>query len=300
MTASRPVRAFVDHPLTDLEGAARSAREAAARWRLPEPVLRRAGMNVIFTCGDVVLRVSEPSTDAHASLDLADLLHRAQLRVPTPARADVVVSGGLSVTAWELIEVSDDPIDWAAVGSMVRRVHDLPATALPVTVPLPRPDDFPWWDFTALLDACAPAIDVAARRGLEDAVARHGDWRGFDDRVVCHGDVHPGNVMMTATGPVLIDWDLLCWAPPGWDHGPMMTWQERWGGDDGEYEAYAAGYGRTFVGDPAAEAYAELRLVAATLMRVRAGLSDPVAMIEAESRLRYWRGDPDAPAWRAQ
>jgi hypothetical protein len=43
-----------------------------------------------------------------------------------------------------------------------------------------------------------------------------------------------------------------------------------------------------------------LRNVAATLMRVRAGRHDPAVRQEAERRLRYWRGDPDAPQWRAQ
>jgi hypothetical protein len=45
---------------------------------------------------------------------------------------------------------------------------------------------------------------------------------------------------------------------------------------------------------------AELRLVAATLMRVRAARSNPSAKEEAELRLRFWRGDIDAPQWHAQ
>ena len=67
--------------------------------------------------------------------------------------------------------------------------------------------------------------------------------------------------------------------------------------DGHEYPAFAAGYGRSLADDPAAVAVAELRLVAATLMRLVAGISDPVAMAEAQRRLRYWRGDHDAPAW---
>jgi hypothetical protein len=110
--------------------------------------------------------------------------------------------------------------------------------------------------------------------------------------------------MMTDHGPVLIDWDLLCWAPPGWDHGPMLTWAQRWNGPSvstaGEYEAFADGYGRSLVDDPAARAFSDLRLVAATLMRVAAGMADPAAMPEAQLRLRYWRGEPDAPPWTAQ
>jgi Ser/Thr protein kinase RdoA (MazF antagonist) len=118
--------------------------------------------------------------------------------------------------------------------------------------------------------------------------------------LVCHGDVHPGNVMQSIDGPVLLDWDLLCAAPAAWDHAPLMTWTGRWGGEPGIYEAFAAGYGRSFRGDAVAEAISELRLVAATLMRVRAGRSDPAAAREAALRLRYWRGEQAAPMWHAQ
>jgi hypothetical protein len=35
-------------------------------------------------------------------------------------------------------------------------------------------------------------------------------------------------------------------------------------------------------------------------MRLIAGMSDPSAMSEAQRRLGYWRGDPEAPPWIAQ
>ena len=93
--------------------------------------------------------------------------------------------------------------------------------------------------------------------------------------MLCHGDVHPGNVLQTADGPMLIDWDLLCLGPAAWDHAPLMTWTERWGGEPGLYEAFAERLWPSLRGDPVAEALAELRLVAATLMRVRAGREQP-------------------------
>jgi aminoglycoside phosphotransferase (APT) family kinase protein len=144
-------------------------------------------------------------------------------------------------------------------------------------------------------------LDDQARAGLDATLERYRGWsqRGVPE-VLCHGDVHPGNVIQTAEGAMLIDWDLLCLASPGWDHGPLMTWTERWGGEPGVYEAFAAGYGHSLSDDPSALAVAELRLVAATLMRLRAGRTDPVAMAEAQRRLRWWRGDIDAPVWQAQ
>ena len=81
--------------------------------------------------------------------------------------------------------------------------------------------------------------------------------------------------MQSEAGPVILDWDLLCRGPSSWDHAPLMTWTGRWGGEPGIYEAFAEGYGCSFHGDPLGEAIAELRLVAATLMRVRAASIPP-------------------------
>jgi hypothetical protein len=305
------VRAYVDRRVDDLAAAAHAASVAAEHWGVSEPVLHRVGMNAIFTADDVVLRVGIPSVPARASIELASYLARRELRVPRPVRDDVVTCGELSVTAWERIHTvhtvhaidSADRagrIDWAEVGAMVRRVHEIDPADLPPAVPLPHPSVLPWWHFDDLLTQAEPALDALARAGLRAAIDRHREWEQFGGSVVCHGDVHPGNVVMSATGPVLLDWDLLCAAPPGWDHSPLLTLHERWGGPAGVYDAFAEGYGRTFADDPAAVAFAELRLVAATLMRVLASIGDPLARPEAELRLRYWRGDAEAPQWNAQ
>jgi Phosphotransferase enzyme family len=293
-------RAYVDHPIGDLDAATRVARAAADRWRLAPPVLVRRGMNAIFVSGDVVLRAASPSVPADASLRLAEHLRRSGLRVPVARRDDVVVEGPISVTAWERIEDTGGRIDWSDVGGMVRLVHGLDADALPDGVPLPHPSALPWWDFDALVARAGSALDEQARDGLLATVERHRGWDQLDELVVCHGDVHPGNVLAGPDGPVLLDWDLLCRAPAGWDHAPLLTWHDRWGGDAAIYDEFATGYGRSFVDDPAAVAFAELRLVAATLMRVLASIDDPRARPEAERRLRYWRGERDAPPWTAQ
>jgi len=293
-------RAYVDRPITDLQAAGRVAEEAASLWGLQTPELLRNGMNAIFVAGPTVIRVGRPNADATSSLALAAMLLEVGLCVARPASEAVYQAEGVTATAWERVDRIDKPIDWESVGQMVRRVHQLDPDELPPAYPLPSPVSFPWWDFDALLSSTSSAIDDAALEGIEDAIARFSSWTDFRDPVVCHGDVHPGNVIMSENGPVLIDWDLLCMAPPGWDHAPMMTWADRWGGHPGDYESLARGYGRSLRGDDSAEAFAELRLVAATFMRVKAGMANESAMSEAQRRLRYWRGERNAPPWRAQ
>lgn len=293
---------FVARPPGELAEVRVAAAAAARHWGLPEPELVRSGMNALFTAGaEVVLRVGRPSVDASAAVWLMRRLAAIGLRVPRMARDDVFVQAGLSVLA----QVREHPVggvDWAEIGAMVARVHafsDEDVAEVRAHYPTPWCSSFPWWDFDAMLADVGPDLDPAARAGIDLALSRR-DWRDRVDRVVlCHGDVHPGNVLPTAAGPVLLDWDLVCLGPPAWDHGPLLNWTERWGGEPGMYDAFARGYGRSMRGDPVTESLADLRLVAATLMRVRAGRTDPVAAAEAERRLRYWRGDPDAPIWTA-
>lgn len=268
-----------------------AAMAAARAWGYPQPELLRHGMAGVFAAGaDVVLRVGPARAAAVAP---AEELLAAGVRVPRPLRHEQFAHGAWSVTAVERVH-AEGSIDWEAVGEMVARVHGLPVRALPWC------GEFAWWQFDDVLGDVAADIDDVALAALRDAVrrstplldaARHGPL------VVCHGDVHPGNVVPTRAGPVLLDWDQVCLGPAAWDHAALLTWTERWGGEAGMYEAFSAGYGRSVRGDRLAEALAELRLVAATAMRVRAGRADPAAAAEASRRLRWWRGEPDAPAW---
>jgi Ser/Thr protein kinase RdoA (MazF antagonist) len=295
----RSDRPFVDRPPGSVEAATALAARAAKHWELPEPVLVRVFMNAIFWAGDVVLRVGRPSAPAEAALDLARVLTGHGVRVAAPARDDAVREGELAVTAWERLElVAADP-DWRAAGRMVAEVHRLPEADLPAAYPLPRGEEFPWWQFDALLADVGELLDPVARAGIEAAIDRHGRWAARVGRVVCHGDVHPGNVVATTSGTVLLDWDLLCLAPPAWDHAALLPWATRWGGPPDWYARFAEGYGGSLADDPVAQSLAELRLVAATLMRVRAARENPAAMPEAQRRLAYWRGDPSAPIWTA-
>jgi hypothetical protein len=301
MSADRP---FVDRPPADVPAATRLAERVATDVGLREPVLLKVGMNAIYRAGDVVLRVSHLNGPAASAYALADVLRAAGIVVARPAADRIVVvddESSLTVTAWEHVESIGDEVDWFAIGAMVRRVRALGVDAVPEGYPVPLCTSYPWWRFDDVLADIAPDIDSEALDGIRRAIDEHGGWveasGGVDGWVLCHGDVHPANVIAGPDGPVIIDWDLLCVGPPEWDHAPLRSMVERWGARPAWYADFASGYGEDLAHDPVTRSLTVLRLVAATLMRVKAARSNEVAGAEAARRLRYWRGDPDAPTW---
>ena len=301
MRAERP---FVDRPPADVHAATCLAQRVAADAGLPEPVLLKVGMNAIYRSGDVVLRVSHLNGPAESAYALADVLRSAGVVVARPAGDRIVVvddETSLTVTVWEHIEAIERDVDWFAVGAMVRRVRALGAGAVPDGYPVPLCTSYPWWRFVDVLADVGRDVDSKALDGIRHAIDRHRDWidasGGVDGWVLCHGDVHPANVISGPDGPVIIDWDLVCLGPPGWDHAPLRSMVERWGAAPQWYVDFASGYGEDLSHDPVTQSLTVLRLVAATLMRVKAARMSEVAGAEAARRLRYWRGDPDAPTW---
>lgn len=306
MTTGHP---FVSTPVGALDTARRVAVLAAESWGLPDPVLVRASMNVTFSCGDVVLRIGRTNASATLGIRLLERLSSVGIRVPIPCPQEPLLLEGLSVTALRRLSPVERPIDWADVGRMVAVLHRVPAADLvPLGYPLVDPIDLPWWDLAGMFegleaeDDVERIVDAPSRRALRDAVTRSRDWSEHirsAPSVVCHGDLHPGNVMMTAEGPVVLDWDLLASAPVIWDHVPLFAMAGPWGGDRRWYDDFARGYGVDLAGSAPLARLAEARDLAATLMKIRAAQHDPTAAAEARLRLAHWRGERSAPRWTA-
>lgn len=271
-------------------------QETAKQHGLRDLRLVRDGWNAVFDTSDgVVLRVGQPRFSFDDDVRAAEVLR--EHGVSTPRVLFRAVRGDRAVTGVERIEAVGS-VEWTAVGEQVARLHRIPTTLLE----LPSCTSFPHWQFTTLLADLRPVLDAQAFDALYACHERWSDWQrdALDHPVMCHGDVQPGNVIPTASGPVLIDLDLRCTAPAAYDHAALLTWEHRWNGAPGTYEAFAAGYGSTFVDSRIGRQFAELRLLAATLMRVRAAQAEPAAEPEASLRLRWWRGEPDAPRWTPQ
>jgi thiamine kinase-like enzyme len=169
-------------------------------------------------------------------------------------------------------------------------------------VALPFCGDAAWLAVEQRIAAVEAAnlVDAEGLAALRRACLELRGWRERARReplVVCHGDVHPRNVLMRGDEVVIIDWDAICIGPPAWDHAALMTWADRWGGAAETYADFARGYIGDLRDSPLARELAQLRLLAPTLNVIMGGASDPTYAAEARTRMRYWLGDPAAPAW---
>ncbi|MFM8563316.1 MAG: phosphotransferase family protein [Acidimicrobiia bacterium] len=303
------MRALVDQPIgPHVARAGRLADRVSRELGLPTPALVRASMNAIYTSGPAVIRVARTSVDPVVAIDLARHLIDNDLPVVEPfcdgsfasTDQDGPESPRLAATVWRRIELDHSAVpDWSAVGRAVKLLHGFEVGAVERLHPLPDAVEFPWWKVPETLRTIDPST-ARILRPVWDRLAPHLERVRHRPTVVVHGDLHPGNVVVErGTGRTLIlDWDLLARCDGTWDHAPLMRWSQRWGGREGDYEDFARGYGRDFRDDDVAEGLADLRLVVATVMRVRAAITDPRARAEAARRVRYWRGS-DESMWSA-
>jgi Ser/Thr protein kinase RdoA (MazF antagonist) len=288
--------------LTD-EQAARAALATLRRNGIEDPIERlRASANHVFRAGDVVVRVAPRSADVDGQVALARWLRSEGFLVAVPLAEPELVDNA-KVTLWEHIRGdADRPIDFEQLGEIVARLPAVPPARLTSVVDLPFFADASWLAVEENL-ALAEAANVVGTDGLNALRRQCIELRGWQDRareedlVVCHGDVHPHNVLMRGADVVLIDWDAICLGPPAWDHAALMTWPDRWGGAPATYRDFARGYGADLRDDPLAQELATLRLLAPTINMIINGAREPVCAAEAKIRMRYWLGDPDAPTW---
>jgi spectinomycin phosphotransferase len=97
--------------------------------------------------------------------------------------------------------------------------------------------------------------------------------------VVTHGEPHPGNIIQTAAGPRLVDWDTVRLAPPERDLAVLDA------GSGQELERYARASGRSVDGD------------ALQLFRIGWRLAD-IAIYVAQFRRPHVANDDVDAAWR--
>ena len=200
-----------------------------------------------FAPGEIVVRVAPRSADVSSQVALARWLIAEGFHVAAPV-ADPDVIDGAQLSLWEYIDADvGRSIDFEQLGEIVARLHRVVPARLKDVVALPFCGDAAWLAVERNL-ALADAANVVGADGMAALRRECLALRGWQDRarqdvlVVCHGDVHPQNVLMRGDEVVILDWDAICVGSPAWDHAALMTWPDRWGGAAETYSDFARGY----------------------------------------------------------
>ena len=303
--AERPLRTpFVSQPVVDRGRARARAQQCAKELGATDLTPIRESMCSTFRANGSVLRVGHFMSDPSTAQSLATMLREAEFRVPDVIETWKQDDTGLGVIAYEAVPETGEAVDWHEVGRIIRRLHtDIAPSDVPAGYPIASPTSLPWWNFGDMLTRLEATASVPSQQlSMLYAVAeRRAEWSDIVERppnVLTHGDVHPGNVLMSDDGPVLIDWDLLSNASSLWDHVPLRAWSKPpWQGNANAYTAFAAGYGAVDWEADSFDVVVEMRNLAATVMKVIASASTGVIDEEATRRLEYWVSPNKTAPW---
>ncbi|HEY5986035.1 MAG TPA: aminoglycoside phosphotransferase family protein [Streptosporangiaceae bacterium] len=218
-------------------------------------------------------------------------------RFPAPAPVDLdqpVSVAGHVVSFWKYVTVTGEGRDVAALGQLIRRLHDLPAPA----VPLPAANLL--GSLRADLQNSS-AVTAGERYWL---LARAGELERQYQQAhsvlgagLVHGDAHAGNLLHTPGGVVLGDWDSVCCGPRELDLVPTSLWW-RFGRPEAEWDQFCAAYGVSAADLtmlPLLQRFRELRGLAAYVRNA----GEPTFRTELSKRIAALRTGNQAQPWRA-
>jgi uncharacterized protein (TIGR02172 family) len=177
---------------------------AALETRLErEPLIARGQTSDVFSWGEAcVLKLyfpSFPATVTQREFAITRAIHAAGL--PVPAVVETIEIAGRHGIIFERIRghsllraVERKPWMLFAAARQLAELHArLHATTAPAGLPSQREQIAQWLERADVPDA-------------DKAPARQHLAQLPDGDSLCHGDFHPANILLTARGPVIIDW----------------------------------------------------------------------------------------------
>jgi aminoglycoside phosphotransferase (APT) family kinase protein len=166
-------------------------------------VVARGSRSAVRAFGrGAVIKVPDPSTPAEWILAEAEYTEAVRAAgAPAPRLLGMEQISGRAASVWERVDgasmwqhVVDRPARSAQMGQLLAEVQlGLFDLVPPVTLPGQR-------DRLRSKIRRSAAVDGSLARALDLFPARAGALR------ICHGDMHPSNVILGRDGPVIVDW----------------------------------------------------------------------------------------------
>ena len=186
----------------------------------------RVGTSILFasSADGVLVRVEDRGDTTSARRQVAVGRYLAECGVPAVVPLDdidqPVVTDAGAVTLWRLEHLVPGEVDPATLGTLALDP----------------------------LGAVRRQLATAGVSILDDVVADLATrWSGFataTPTALVHGDLHPGNVLMTRRGPVLADLELAGVGPVAYDLVPAVVAVQRYGEPARSLAEYGRAYGQ--------------------------------------------------------
>jgi len=265
--------------------------------------LLRVGENANYVLPErgVVIRIAR-------SLDLRDRVERevalarwlADLDFPAVRVAQdfpqVVPADDRLVTFWELVVETEAEKTAADLGSVLAGFHALPSPPFA----LPSFDPFSVVPARLALAEDADPEDIAFLTELLDRLIVTYRSLEFPTPLgLIHGDAHRSNLLATASGVLLSDFDVVAFGPREWDLTPTALAADRFGLPRPEYAAFAQAYGRDVTAWDGYRIMAATRELTMTTWLMQNISESPQIADEFHARVTSMReGDHERP-WNA-
>lgn len=211
-----------------------------------------------------------------------------------PGIRQPVRTGDHVATLWEAVPDEGPRPRGRDLARLLRRVHGL---AVPT---FPLPDWQPLSDVRSRIDEAEGLDDGDRRFLLERCDEVDGRLAAVDfgmPRGLVHGDAHLGNVIASADGPVLCDFDSSCVGPPEWDLVPLAVGVIRFGEPASQYRDLVHAYGvdiTRWSGFPVLREVRELKLITSVLPIIASNVDFRTELMR---RLEDFRRGDTAARW---
>ncbi len=177
-----------------------------------DTVVARGNTSDVYAVGaDAVVKVPRPGVPEHwtdIEAELASTAH--ELGLPTPMVLDVIEVGGRRSIVFERVE---GPSMAEELVANPRRCDEMARAMAAIQADLHRataPESMP-----TVADRVAEKIAAADELAADERASAADTLAGLAGGTsICHGDVHPGNILVGADGLMVIDWFDAAAGPP--------------------------------------------------------------------------------------